>query len=182
MATIHITGGLCSSPSDLLDTHANILLIELLIDKHCYREALCLAALPPSHLLATHIKKAAKRKPWRHPSPLHEILHAYGLDPPTMGEIAVTCLPPHWHSPLHICIVPSITKALKEEDQDRLDIHIYTDGSSIEGNIGAGTILYRNGTCKNCLRYRLGSLAQHTVYGGELGGLILGTEPLQKSQ
>jgi ribonuclease HI len=180
MATIHITGGLRSSPSDLLDAHADILPIELLIDKYCHREALRLAALPPSHPLAPHVKKAARRKPRRHPSPLHDILHAYNIDPPSIEKIAATRLSPQWHSPLHIRIAPSVSKAVEEEDQDRSDIRIYTDGSGLEGNVGAGAVLYRDGSRKSSLRYRLGSLTRHTVYEGELGGLILGAELLRK--
>jgi hypothetical protein len=73
MAAIHITGGLHSSPLDLLDVHADILPIELLIDKHCHREALRLATLPLSP--ARHSRQEGRQK-----------------------ETAETSIPSPWHS------------------------------------------------------------------------------------
>jgi ribonuclease HI len=56
----------------------------------------------------------------------------------------------------------------------------YSDGSGFEGNAGAGAVLFKNGVRKGKARYRLGTLAQHTVYEGELAGLCLGAELLLK--
>ncbi|KZP04257.1 hypothetical protein FIBSPDRAFT_671951, partial [Athelia psychrophila] len=50
-AALHITGGMRTSPTDLLNAHADLLPMELLIDKWCHREALRLASLPATHLL-----------------------------------------------------------------------------------------------------------------------------------
>jgi len=69
---------------------------------------------------------------------------------------------------------------MHEEDQDRLDIRIYSDSSGYEGNVGAGAVLYRRGVRKGKLHYRLGDLTEHMVYKGELVGLTLGAELLQK--
>jgi len=66
------------------------------------------------------------------------------------------------------------------EDKDTAEIRIYTDGSGLEGNIGAGAVLYRNGVRKGRLRYRLGEISKHTVYEGELTGLCLGAELLNR--
>jgi ribonuclease HI len=69
---------------------------------------------------------------------------------------------------------------MNEEVQDQSDIRIYSDGSGYEGNVGAGAVLYQRGVRKGKLRYRLGDLTEHTVYEGELVGLTLGAELLQK--
>jgi hypothetical protein len=79
MASIHITGAMRTTAQDVLNVHADLCPIDLLIDKHCYREALRLSTIPSTHPLHTHIRSAAKRKPHRHPSPLHMIFHMYKL-------------------------------------------------------------------------------------------------------
>jgi ribonuclease HI len=152
--------------------------MELLIDKHCYREALQLATLPASHPLHLHVKKAARNKPQKHPAPLHEILHAFSLHPANIETIAPVCHLPHWQCPVTTHIAPNRETALEEEEADTSQICVYSDGSGFEGNVSAGVVLYRNGACKGKARYRLGEISRHTVYEGELTGLCLGAELL----
>jgi len=56
-----------------------------------------------------------------------------------------------------------------EEEKRRSDdaIRVYSDGSGIEGMIGAAAVLYRGGRMKRVLRYQLGTDEEHTVYEGE---------------
>lgn len=169
-----------TTASDVLDAHADLLPMDLLINKHCFREALRLATLPKSHPLHSHVLCAVKHKPRRHPSPLHEIMHTYSLDPPSIESIAPVRHAPHWISPVATRIAPDRDSALAEEDQDRANICIYTDGSGFEGKVGAGAVIYRNSVRRGKLQYRLGELMKHTVYEGELVGLNLGTELLRK--
>ena len=180
MAAIHITGAMRTTATDVLDAHADLLTMDLLIDKHCFREALRLATLPKSHPLYSHVKAAAKHKPRKHPSPLHEIMHAYSIDPTTIETITPVRHAPSWTSPVTTRIAPDRKTAIDEEERDNADIRIYTDGSGFEGKVGAGAVLYRCGVRKGRLRYRLGELTEHTVYEGELVGLNLGAELLRK--
>src|SRR5258708_3793283 len=46
-----ITGGLHTSPTDTLDTLTYLLPFNLIIEKWCYRVAMCLALLPDRHPL-----------------------------------------------------------------------------------------------------------------------------------
>jgi hypothetical protein len=61
-------------------------------------------------------------------------------------------------------------------------IRIYSDGSGIEGMIGATAVLYQhtngNQTVKHVLHYCLGSETKHTVYEGEVVGEILAQQLL----
>ena len=50
---------------------------------------------------------------------------------------------------------------------------IYTDGSGLNGKIGAAAILYRPNGNTRILRYHLGTSKQHTIYKSEAVGLIL---------
>lgn len=151
MAVIHITGAMRTTARDVLDAHADLLPMDLLIDKHCFWEALRLATLPKSHPLFPHIRSAAKHKPRKHPSPIHEILHAYSLDPAVIEKIKPVRQAPHWISPIQTRIAPDRETAIKEEENNNADIRIYSDGSGYEGNVGGAAVIFRNGILKSSL-------------------------------
>jgi ribonuclease HI len=50
------------------------------------------------------------------------------------------------------------------------DIQIYSDGSGYKSNIGAAAVVPATG---HALRYRLGKDTKHTVFEGELIGVLL---------
>ena len=60
MATMAITGALRTSTSDVMEAHANLLPIELTMDRVCHRAALCLAALLESHPLSKPVHQSAR--------------------------------------------------------------------------------------------------------------------------
>lgn len=59
---------------------------------------------------------------------------------------------------------------------------MYTDGSGIEGKIGATAMLYHDGVLKGTRRLRLGSEKHYTVFEGEGIGLILGLELIREEE
>lgn len=61
------------------------------------------------------------------------------------------------------------------------NICIYSDGSGYEGNIGAAAVLRRNGRTIKTLQYHLGPDSDHTVYEGEVVGMILGAHLLKEA-
>ena len=72
-----------------------------------------------------------------------------------------------------IKMVDDTNGAILDMEQDISDIKIFTDGSGMEGKIGASTALYRNGRLKSILCYKLGLQKHHTVYKGEGVGILL---------
>ena len=58
-AAILIVSGMGTSPTDMLDIHANLLPFHLLVNKVRFQAALCLAMLPITHLLHNPVKQAA---------------------------------------------------------------------------------------------------------------------------
>jgi len=50
---------------------------------------------------------------------------------------------------------------------------VYTDGSGIDGRIGAAAVLYTGRCNPKILRYHLGTQNEHTVYEAEAVGLTL---------
>ena len=60
-AALMIVRGLCSSPNDLLDMHANLLPFHLTVDKIHFQVALRLATLPSTHPLHKPVSQVARR-------------------------------------------------------------------------------------------------------------------------
>lgn len=143
MAALHITGGMHTSPTDLLNAHASLLPMELLIDKTCHREVLHLASLPTTHPLYRATLNAAKRLPKCMPSPLHNILHVFHIQPQSMEKIAAFRHNTRWRSQFSISIAANKEAAIAAEKEDKSEVKIYTDRSGFQNNIGAAAVLFR---------------------------------------
>jgi hypothetical protein len=61
IATIAITGAMRTTATDILEAHANVMPIELLMLNTCYRAAARKVTLPPSHPLHKPVKRCAHR-------------------------------------------------------------------------------------------------------------------------
>ena len=81
MATAAVMRALRTSASDIMEVHANLMPIELLLNKVCHQAALRLAALPESHPLYKPVRQSAQHFIRRHRSPLHHLFHAFGMRP-----------------------------------------------------------------------------------------------------
>ena len=60
MATTAIIGALCTSASDVMEVHANIFPIELMLNKVYHRATLRLVALPETHPLFKPVRQSAQ--------------------------------------------------------------------------------------------------------------------------
>lgn len=181
-AGLMIMGAMRTTASDVLDAHANLLPFHLLADKTIFRAATHLCTLPATHPLYKHIKKAI-RYVKRHHSPLHEIFEAYQLQPSSIETITAQRFHPLWQPHFGTSIASGKEAAIEEEAVwvAKPGIHIYTDGSDIDGGVGASAVLIRPGRQYGevrILRFHLGTSEEHTVYEAELIGLILGVELL----
>ena len=87
-----------------------------------------------------------------------------------------------WEPDVAIRIAGNKETAKNEDKEDMSHIRVYTDGSGIEGQIGAAAVLYRDGVLKRTKRLRLGSTKHHTVYEEEGIGLILGLELIREEE
>src|SRR6266481_3479118 len=77
IATAAVTSVLCTMATDVMELHANLPPIELLMHRICHRATLHLAALPESHPLHKLVRQCAHRDVKRHRSPLHQLLHMF---------------------------------------------------------------------------------------------------------
>ena len=173
-AALMITGAMKTTATDVLEVMANLLPFHLLVDKYRHRAAIRLATLPGSHPLHKPVANAASRLVKRHPTPLHDLMHRYGIQPHKVETIEAVRFDTGWKPGLTTKVIMDTDKAIEEIQNDNLDVKVFTDGSGMEGKIGAAAILYRNGNLKTKLRHQLGTQRQHTVYEGEGIGVVLG--------
>jgi len=168
---------------DLLDAHADLLPIPLLIDKLLHQVVLRFATLPPTHPLYKAVENAAKCHVKRHPTPLHYLMNNYsGLKPHLMETIKPVRMTSGWTPKLATQIADSKDKAKEEDEAERARIRVYLDGSGIGGKIGAAVVLYKDGRLKGTRRLQLGSDKHHMVYEGEGIGMILGLQLIREEQ
>ncbi|CDO75057.1 hypothetical protein BN946_scf184757.g12 [Trametes cinnabarina] len=186
-ALLIMTGALRSAPTDALEAHANLLPFDLLVDKQCHRAAVRLCALPDSHPLAPHVRRAGKCLVRSHRSSVHEILDAYRshLDYRHTERIRPARLSPRWR-PRHRTHVLDDREAAADDDPNWAKDgmwRLYTDGSACDGGVGAAAILYPPGRARpRHLYLHLGPDTRHTVYEAELAGVLLGMELIHRER
>ena len=85
-----VTGGLWTTPTDILDMHAHLMPMHLERDKICHRAATRIVTLPPAHPLYKPARNCTKRRTSRHKSPLHQLMLNYATKPQDMETIKPT--------------------------------------------------------------------------------------------
>jgi len=180
-AAIQATGALRTTPTDMLFAHADMTPLKEHIKLICQRAALRIATLPEEHPLSRTAKKAMKRRPKRHPTPLHDIFHLANLGKRNVEKVATLPRPPNWTCQMTTIIPKTREDASRGEQEDESDIKIYTDGSGQQGKIGAAAVLVYGLRPVKVARYHLGPETRHTVYEGECVGQILALRLLLQS-
>ena len=180
MASMAITGALRTSASDTMEVHANLLPLELLLNKVCHRATLQLVALPETHPLFKPVQQSAGRLIKRHQSPLHHLFHAFNMQPSDCEMIAPMICPPNEDSAVQLRITNLCEESKEADAEDKADIHVYSDGSGIEGMAGAAAVLFCDSWEAMSLRYQLGLLTWHTTYDAEVVGVLLVLELIRR--
>ena len=129
--------------------------------------------LPTMHPLHKPINNVAKRLIKKHPTPLHDLMHRYNIQPTKLETIKATRFDTKWRPQVTTLIAPNTDIAISNLREVNVDAKIFTDGSGANNKIGASTVLYRNGRPGNSLQFLLGSIHQHTVYEGEVIRVLL---------
>jgi ribonuclease HI len=181
-AAVAITGAMRSTATDVLNAHANLMPVPVLIDKIRARAALRMATLPDTHPLFSHVKRAAARRVKRHPTPLHGLMHDFELTPAEIETVDHTKADRNWAPDFRTVIPRSREAALMMDQCDTSTTQIYTDGSGKDGRVGAAAVLYRDGRRIRSLRYLLGLESEHTVPEAESIAMVLGLELLRKER
>lgn len=179
IAALSITGAMHTTATDTLEAHAKLLPLEHRLQNLCYQAAIRLAAHPTSHPLFIPVRRAANRLVKRHRSSLHHLYHATKFDLGSIETITHNRRPPSSRTPYHIAIASTRELAIQDHNDNNDEIKIYSDGSGINGKIGAAAVLIRNGQPQpKTIHYHLGSEDDHTVYEAEAVGLTLAAQLL----
>jgi len=178
MAAILITGAMCSTASDLLDSHANILPFQQILRNHCHRAALRLATLHVTHLLhkgiaATYryLAKCNFDRQKRLLSPIHKLIREFKINLDTTKTIQPIHHYPKWSADVDMRIAESKEKAFKEDEGAEEELRAYSDSLVIDGAVGGAAVLMEGERRIGESRFHLGMADMHTVYEGEVVGI-----------
>ena len=174
-ATRYITRGLHGTAYNVMEAHADLPPINLLLRKIQFRAASRICTLPPRHPLYPIACHAAARFVKSHHSPLHYIFFITGLKPQNTKMIDPVCRHFTYKPALKMIIGLDKESALMAVDVNYASTpyKIYCNGSGFKGGAGALAILYKGNHPVKSLHYHLGPLTTHTVYGSKLIGLLL---------
>ena len=111
---------------------------------------------------------------------LHRLIHdAYGMIPNEHETINIMHCDPKWQSAICTKIALNKKAAAEEEEDNKDEIQVYSDGSLIDGGIGAAAVMFRRGREEEILHKYLGKADKHTVYEAELVGIIFALQLIQ---
>ena len=175
-AALHIMGAMRTSPTDSLDAHTDLLPFQLLTEQLVHRAAARLFMLPTSHPLAKHVSGVARRYVKRHQAPLHEVMHAFRMRPDDYETISPVRRGPKWTPNIQVVILATKMQAVKEAEEAKDDIKVFSDGSCIDSKVGVAAVLFRGREEFRSIRKLLGSDDEHTMFEAEMVGLTLEAE------
>jgi hypothetical protein len=184
-AALAITGAICSTPTDLLEAMADLMPMDILVQKHCFNAATRMAALPKTHPLYKRVQHAARTSLVRnHPSALNILYHVTQIMPENVEKIPAVGLAPSDGAALHVEVAESRKDGIQAdaESAESSDIRVYTDGSGYKGGIGAAAVLKRPFRNDRVLRYYLGKDTEHTVYEAETVAMAMGLHLIRTEQ
>jgi ribonuclease HI len=116
----------------------------------------------------------------RHLSPLHRLLNEFGLNPHAIETIDPTRHYLKWSSDASTETAGDIIMAVRQDAEAEEDLRVYSDGLAIDGGVGGAAVLMRHGEMVKERQFHLGNDQEHTVYEGELIGMILAVELLRE--
>jgi len=151
-AALMITGVMKTTAMDVLEVMANLLLFHLFVDKCWHHAAICLATLPCSHPLYKPVANTANKLVKQHPTPLHDVMHRYGIQPHKIETIEAVHFDTGWKPGLTTEVITDTDKAIEAIQNNNSDIKVFTNSSGMEGKIGVAAVLYVRATPLNILK------------------------------
>jgi hypothetical protein len=146
----------------------------------CHQVAIRLASHPTSHPISPLIHCASRRYVAKHKTLLHHLTQAYSLNPDSIEKIHPSRHCPNESSPHNLKIPKSREASICHHNKWTHGTRVYTDGSGLNGNIGAAAILSRPNGSTTMLHYHLGTNQQHTVYDSEVVRFLLAAHLLSE--
>jgi len=174
-AAIAITGAMGTTAGDIAIVHANIKPIAIQLGETILKSYARYTTRPTNHPLYPAIRKTAKRMVQRHKTALHLHAEASTIGNLEMETITATRAQPGSTSPHRFREAANKEESIKWDSENFSNgTMLYTDGSGYRDMVGASAVLYENGHEIDSLKFQLGTAGNHTVFEGELVGILLG--------
>lgn len=122
---------------ELPGRHKILWLYVVTLHAHCHRAAVRLAALPPSHPLSRVTQRCSSRYPRSHRSPIHHLMHIFGMRPRSIEKIRPLTRAP-WDEFTVKTTIAGREEAIHMDGKNEAHIRIYADGSGFEGGGRSG--------------------------------------------
>jgi hypothetical protein len=153
----------------------------LVIDKLLQKAATRYATMPTTHPLYDAVKNATRYKHVKkHPSPLHFLMTAYrDVRQTTVETIPAARRKAMWKAPLEVRVAADKEEAKEWAAAETSRVTLFSDGSLIDGMVGAAGLLCVDGVVKRTKGVQLGTAERYGVYEAEGVGMVLALECLR---
>ncbi|KAF4618845.1 hypothetical protein D9613_009693 [Agrocybe pediades] len=184
LATLAITGAMRTTPNELLDSHAGLLPVDLLLKKICHRAIIRLSSLPqtnPAGQLATKYHIAPAKT---HVTSIQKLIQLFQIQTHRVETINPKTEARNTTRNYLTTIAPNAKQAEREEREDQARAKVYTDAANHQGQLGAAAVLYENNAREpaKSLRYKIGPDTHHTIDDAESVAGLLGCWLLKNSE
>ena len=178
LAASLVSGGFRTTATAALEYHANLPPMILALNHAVHNAATRLATLPTSHPLHAPWN-SSKRTPQRHITTIHRLRDAFPylrhletIDP-GLADVG-------WSSSADVHIAESKDEAIQfATSRPEEELTIFCDGSGYRGGVGAAAVA-KVGNQYLSRSYHLGADDAHTVFEGEVVGIILATDIIRE--
>ena len=108
--------------------------------------------------------------------PLNHLLKWFKPDINALEKIPTTVRDPTkiGKIPLKVSIAENREDSIKETENATETVQNFSDGSALEGKVGALVVLFNKGEHTQTLHYHLGPDSQHMIHKAKMVGLLLG--------
>lgn len=142
IAALCITRAMKITATDLLEVHANLLPIPLLLQNTCYRAIVQISTHPSTHPLHGLVHRAVNQYVASHHTSLHRFTCQYAIIPQEIETLLPARRPPYSSNYFKSHIASSKEDPIKEHAQIVDEIQVYSDRSRYKGRIGAAAVLF----------------------------------------
>ena len=181
-----ITGCYRTTPTAAMEVEAGLQPAWIRLQTKALQSVARMQSLSAKHPIQKWLENALRTRTAAisHRSNLENILHQFPHMATRIESIEPYIRPPWWESKVQIKMSASKKEAKTTHDEMQKQaspttMSIYTDGSGIEGKVGAAAY---NSTTDRVTQQHLGSEAQYNVFTAEVAALVSAAEILQENK